>query len=468
LFFSSHPPTPILLLQVSDRGRQVSKKLLFLTTKQAASFNNNNIKSVVQALELRESHFIIRLMPSYGGKAGNKAHKERKGNLTEMMNKAPELNHNDAHGTESQMVLFVKHCILPVAMQTQALILIGGIDDDTLSMAVQKVMGPVQKRLGKDCPFTIVGFCSSNEVHAKAKNDSSKSGQYRSQSKSWSAKFAQIDETLMDVYDGNQTLLQQCDINTCCSHLVVFEGMDHEKATLNHAARIAFTNTFVEYIAAKLPSVVIQSHKTKRSSFCGLADIARREVPIILLDPRERWPALKPYRYGVQCGGTDDSPFQGKTELARMTKALMPPVNLDDDSFDRVETARERLKAHIDTLVEKGNNGKGVFDAWNSGTVAFLKAMVRVVKRKKRKVDQDELSLAEAIEVEQGDASGIGSAKALDADLKTLTDLYFDCRKKWNNPGKLRIAERFIALRDAGAFNNSDDEEEDDGKFTIK
>ena len=82
-------------IQVSDRGRQVSKKLLFLTTKQAASFNNNNIKSVVQALELRESHFIIRLMPSYGGKASNKSHKERKGNLSEMLNKAPELNHDD-------------------------------------------------------------------------------------------------------------------------------------------------------------------------------------------------------------------------------------------------------------------------------------------------------------------------------------------------------------------------------------
>ena len=50
----------------------------------------------------------------------------------------------------------------------------------------------------------------------------------------------------------------------------------------------------------------------------------------------------------------------------------------------------------------------------------------------------------------------------MDADLKTLTDLYFDCRKKWNNKGKLRIAERFIEIRDQGLFNNSDEEEEDD------
>ena len=300
------------------------------------------------------------------------------------------------------MVLFVKHCILPVAMQTQALILIGGIDDDTLAMAVQKVMGPVQKRLGKDCPFTVVGFCSANEVHAKAHNSGTKAGQYATQSRTWKSKFHEIDDTLMEIYDGNRSLLQQCDINTCCSHLVVFEGMDHKKNKLNHAARIAFTNTFVEYIAAKLPSVVIQSHKTKRSSFCGLADIARREVPIIILDPRERWPALRPKYYGKQCGGDGKGSFKGKTQLAQMSGALLPPLNLDDDSFDRVETARERLKKHIDILVEDGNNKKGVWDSWNSGTVAFLKAMVRVVKRKKRKVDQDELSLTEAIDAERG------------------------------------------------------------------
>merc|ERR1719506_484010 len=182
------------------------------------------------------------------------------------MNKAPELNHDDAHGTESQMVLFVKHCILPVAMQTQALILIGGIDDDTLAMAVQKVMGPVQKRLGKDCPFSIVGFCSANEVHQKAHKPGSNAGQYAEQSRSWGPKLGEIHNTLMEIYDGNETMIQQCDINTCCSHLVVFEGMDHAKCKLNFASRIAFTNTFIEYIAGKLPSVVIQSHRSKRSS----------------------------------------------------------------------------------------------------------------------------------------------------------------------------------------------------------
>ena len=111
-------------INLSDRGRMVQKKLLYLTTKQAASFNANNIKDVVQALELREAHFIIRLMPSYNGTEYNKSHREKKGMIAEPLNRPPEITHEDTLGTESQMILFVKHCILPVAMQTQALILI--------------------------------------------------------------------------------------------------------------------------------------------------------------------------------------------------------------------------------------------------------------------------------------------------------------------------------------------------------
>ena len=79
------------------------------------------------------------------------------------------LNIHDVNATETQLMLFVKECILPVAMQTKALILVGGCTDDSLAMAVQKVMEPIQNRMGASCPFTIIGFCFSFEVHMKGR-----------------------------------------------------------------------------------------------------------------------------------------------------------------------------------------------------------------------------------------------------------------------------------------------------------
>ena len=131
--------------------------------------------------------------------------------------------------------------------------------------------------------------------------------------------------------------------------------------------------------------------------------------------------------YGERNGGTDEYPFMGKTKMAEKNEALLPPDDIEDDSFDRVATAKERLKEHIDLLTKEGCNGKGIWDSWNSGTLAFLKSMVRVVKKQKRKIDQDELSLSDAIESESG-GSSLGSGKVEDSDLKLLTDIYFEVR----------------------------------------
>ena len=177
-------------VKISTGGLSISKKFLYLTNKQAASFNAPNMENVLQALELQESHFVIRLVPSLNGMAEFYSHKERRGTLSEKLNHSPTLNQDDLNRTESQLILFIKQCILPVAMQTRALILCGGADDCSISMAVKKVMGPVMERMGKECPFTIIGMVDAPEIHAKAHEGSKTvAGQYAAQSKTWSRRF---------------------------------------------------------------------------------------------------------------------------------------------------------------------------------------------------------------------------------------------------------------------------------------
>ncbi len=46
-------------VQISHEGLLLNRKLLYLTNKQARSFNVSNIKNVFEALELPSSHFVI-------------------------------------------------------------------------------------------------------------------------------------------------------------------------------------------------------------------------------------------------------------------------------------------------------------------------------------------------------------------------------------------------------------------------
>ena len=62
----------------------------------------------------------------------------------------------------------MRTCILPLAMQTRALILVNGSNDCSLSAALSKVVVGEQARLGDDCPFTVLATVLEEEVHAKA------------------------------------------------------------------------------------------------------------------------------------------------------------------------------------------------------------------------------------------------------------------------------------------------------------
>ena len=278
-------------IEISSGGRSISKKFLYLTNKQAA-FNATNMDNVLQALELPESHFVIRLVPSFMGRAEYEAHLERRGRIDERLSLPPLFDESDAHRSESQLILFIKNCILPVAMQTRALILCGGANDCSLAVAVQKVMGPVLERMGKDCPFTIIGMCYVFEIHARA-NEGSRTiaGQIAAQSKTWSRRMQDVHAVVSS--DGKESMdeLQQCDLNSACTHIIVFESLDPITKRFNVSPRNSFENTFIECMVQKLPSIVIQGQNAD-IGMQNLGDIVRRGIPLLLLDSRERWPHI--------------------------------------------------------------------------------------------------------------------------------------------------------------------------------
>ena len=131
-------------LNIQDRQLgAVNKKFLYLTNKQALSFDSSNMKSVFEALELPEAHFVIRLTGSTGGLACLRSHTEQEGHLAQIQTSPPEITKDDINATEARLVLFIKHCILPVAMQTGALILCAGVNDCSLAKAIAQVLGPI-------------------------------------------------------------------------------------------------------------------------------------------------------------------------------------------------------------------------------------------------------------------------------------------------------------------------------------
>jgi hypothetical protein len=404
-------------VEIANGGVSVPKKFLYLTNKQAASFNSANMDTVMHALELKEAHFVIRLMSSTGGRAQRDAHTEMGGAYSAWYTNHVTFNVDDSNRTESQLILFVKQCILPVAMQTRALILIGGANDCSLGVAVQKVMGPVMERMRGECPFTVIGMVFAPEIHAKAHEGRlSIAGQYAAQSKSWGRRFKDLHECMLSL-DGSIEAMQQCDMNSACTHMICFETIDLERQKWDIKPRASFENTFIECLMQKLPSIVIQA-QTADIGVGTLADIVRRKIPLLLLDSRERWPLVS----------SDKNPC---TTLAEDLRALKPPEEAKEEHFDKASVATRLLKEHYKKLAS-GEDG-GSYEEWSTSDLAFLRGVLDYsIKNNKSVKKQRLLSLHKAILAEdeaksvKSGLSGLGGDQVDDDVEKEMVNIYFE------------------------------------------
>ena len=157
---------------VNVNGKQVSKKILYLTNKQAAFFDEQAMQRCIQALDIGEPKFVIKLNPSVGVKSQmGTAHDEMIGTSFEYTGgyfTTSEIDKMDERVVETQMILFMRTCILPLAKQTKAVIIIGGANDCCMSAALANVALAEQARLGPNCPFTVIAFVNEFEVHSRS------------------------------------------------------------------------------------------------------------------------------------------------------------------------------------------------------------------------------------------------------------------------------------------------------------
>ena len=113
------------------------------------------------------------MLKSSGGITAYASHSEWHGTHEQQLGEkfqkyGSEIALSDALEVNNHLDLFLKNTILPLAKQTNALILVAGEDNCTLAAALERVLLPEQMRLGDRCPFTVVAFVFAREVYVKS------------------------------------------------------------------------------------------------------------------------------------------------------------------------------------------------------------------------------------------------------------------------------------------------------------
>ena len=378
-------------IDVRIQGQNVVKKVLYLTNKQAALFDDAAMERCIQELDVGEPKFIIRLNPSTGVASQNQiAHEELEGtpsaefqsnNLLhgpwarnwETAHMSSELDKLDDRVVETQIILFMKTCILPLAHRTRATIVISGANECYLATALAVVAVEEQARLGAACPFNVIAIGWQGDVNSRAvtpEDSRSLAAQILKGSTRWKDRLAIIEPAMAAFSKALDGQVFRCDLTEAASHYILFEGIDEDSNELNIGPMMKFDSMFMTFLTKKVPSIVIQSHKIIMT-VQSLSDYALRKIPILLLDSTERAVTLKAV-----------SPdFEPKTLLAKKSNAFpavsaarLRKIKLDSNGSIDLAGRKELLDICCAMIEDKwaALTAAGVVDALDTSLLAFL------------------------------------------------------------------------------------------------
>ena len=375
---------------VITQGREVLKKVLYLTNKQAILFDEDAMQRAVQALDIGDPKFVIKLLPALGLESQMKlAHPEEEFLPDVQYGKSntntSEMCKGDERLVETQILLFMKSCILPLAMQTRALILVSGANDCYMSAALASVFVQEQARLGKDCPFTVIATASEAEVHAKAVSQEPKdqgciASQIARQSASWQKRIVFMNDFYSKTKLSIPEPLQQCDLTEAAQRYIIFEGYEEGYedgvGAINRGPQDLFESIFLQHMTRKLPSIAIQCLSTTGNGIPFLVDLTSRNIPCLLLDTTER--CFTSSKLDLKTGAL--------SKLAKLSDAfpsvpskIYNEIKLEDGSISSdgkqilIDLAFEMIERKMGVLAEYST-----IDSMNTSLIAFFHAVLTI------------------------------------------------------------------------------------------
>lgn len=365
--------------------QQVKSNFMYLTNKQAGLVDVAKMPKVREALGIFQPKMVIRLMPSRYGLEYWKAFKnwslKKNGKWDGRfpMKQVPELHEDDIEETEHRLILLVKEVLLPLALESHALVI--GNETCSLVTAFVKVSAPLIRQHGDSCPFKLLIFARAQYFTLKAENDpGSVARAFLDKSRRWAREQDDLLKALAGRWGDDRGFWPQSDLLAGEYSLVLFECLSDKK--LAEETSRNFQNDFIQSLSMYLPVIAVQTYGTEKMSLLpAMADHAKRNLPLFLLDSRKRI--------------TTDISTLGEVYLVQepdiveleALKAIPKSKDKGEAYYHRFfELLKARLDKHLEGLHTKPDGG--CVDFYTTSLIAYVKDQVTKAIRYKEADEQ--------------------------------------------------------------------------------
>jgi len=302
-----------------------------------------------------------------------------------------KLTKKDERMVESQVLLFMKTVIIPLACKTNALIIVEGSNDCFLSESLTQAAITEQARLGSKCPFTVLATCLEHEIGwkgrgslkvggLKKRDKKSIAAQIYDQCKPWQKRLNFLKKSRNKRTDESE-LESQCDLTGAASRYVIFEGYNEKergkKGDKNGTPKTNFDTKLLDYMKKLgLPCICIKAFEMTHENMLEINQYTADKIPCLLLDSSER-----PFTMLKQ-------PSKCKTLLARESLVFefdnyeveLKDMKLDENGELLLDSRKKILNWAIDVANDswKTRIKYGVYDAYLTNAIALFHSALRV------------------------------------------------------------------------------------------
>ena len=201
-----------------------------------------------------------------------------------------EENKEACHNSDRNLCIFLRKCVLPVAIQTNALVMTFGGTQCSLAKAWSDICVSESSKNNGKLPFTVLSF---SNAHAKPTGEHTIAGQLSSLSKRWKEAKPTIEAAISKSFGQNRFHGPQGDnwvgdLPAGCSHYIVAAAVT--KGHIDGSAEAAFKNALSQRLTEEIPSIAFSTLGAggRPANLSKLADYVLRGLPVVLLDSRPK------------------------------------------------------------------------------------------------------------------------------------------------------------------------------------
>ena len=342
-------------------GVHLTRKLLFLSNKQASMLPLDNIDKVMSGLNFYpRPKLVIQLWPSaaYGNKQFSTSSLLFEHHWTDCKLKDQDVNTqfyfvaeedglNGVRETECKIQVFLKECLIPLARQHCALVILNETRCSLSSVFGKLCAAEAERRRG-NLGFYVLAFIQAPQVLLSSKRPGTNSHRLRQASKNWEKAEERMWNVMREVCGPETSSYNHyLDAPGGCTHYIVVDCITEDDSGPRRdwsPLEVLRSRLIQAMMGNQTPGFAVSTLQNfwGLSSMKALADLVARRVPLLVLDSRD------------------------------------PPERQNCQS---VSAAVEHLQD-----LEKRLNEKGTGNFYHASTLAFLHQFMTFMTRKMQEV----------------------------------------------------------------------------------